>query len=517
MRRHCLAARVFPLLTAVALFANTACDRALAADETEKSAQNAVSKTEERRKKLAEEKALLRLFADTLEQVKSKYVEADVSERELIEAAIRGMISELDPYSNYIPPEELEQFRRGVEREYAGIGIHVADREGNLQIISPIFGTPAWRAGLRAGDHILKIGDKSTRGLPIDESIKLMTGKVGSAVTISVLHPDEKTAETVTLKREIIRIPTVLGYRRTSNGEWGYFCKPDEMIGYIRLTHFARNTAGDLANVLKRLTSKGMKALVLDLRFNPGGMLPEAIQVCDLFVREGKIVSTEGRGAPNKSWNARDKGTVVPKRLPVAVLVNRFSASAAEIVSACLQDHGVAVVVGERTWGKGSVQNIILFEHDNSALKLTTAGYMRPSGKNIHRSPGALDDEDWGVQPDDGYAIRCTRAELNALVVHFSELDTMPRQHNREDGDGDQKTDGETDGKNGQDEPKSSQLNEKPAFVDRQFEKALKYLQGRLAPTPSKDVNPRQHPAEKETPNLDELEKPPRKLKSFVQ
>ncbi len=193
-----------------------------AKDIDDQKSVSTVLNSDDTRERLADEKELIRLFADTLEQVKSKYVESDVTERELIEAAIRGMISKLDPYSNYIPPQELDQFRKGVEREFVGIGIQVSERDGHLQIVSPLFGTPAWRAGLRAGDRILRIDDTSTRGLSLDDAIKLMGGKVGSEVTVTVLHPDGKQAETVQLTRERIEQPTVLGFQRNAEGVWDF-------------------------------------------------------------------------------------------------------------------------------------------------------------------------------------------------------------------------------------------------------------------------------------------------------
>jgi carboxyl-terminal processing protease len=422
----------------------------------------------------ADERELIRLLADTLEQVRANYVDAHVSERELVEAAINGMMSKLDPYSDYITPKELDQFRKGVEREFVGIGIQVAERDGQLQIVSPLFGTPAWRAGLRAGDRILAIGDTSTRGLSIDDSIKLMAGESGTEVTVSVLHRADSQPTTVTLKRELIQQPTVSGYRRNAEGVWDYFCDADHKIAYVRLAAFGRTTADDLAQVLQQLNSLGMQGLVLDLRFNPGGRLNQAIEVSDLFLHEGRIVSVVGRVNNPPPWDARDEGTLIPRGFPMAVLVNRFSASAAEIVSACLQDHKVAVIVGERTWGKGSVQNIIELEHGKSALKLTTAGYQRPSGKNIHRTPGATEADQWGVMPDDGFAIQYSDSDLLNLGMRFNQLDALSDQSSPESAAADAAQTPPTE------------------FVDRQLDKAVEYLRGRLhvetpppAPTPT--------------------------------
>jgi carboxyl-terminal processing protease len=452
-------------------------NRALADDAQDPTSSQA-AQLEQRRKKLAEEKELLRLFADTLEQVKSKYVDSDVSDRELIEAAIRGMISKLDPYSNYIAPNELNRFLKGIQREFVGIGIEVSIRNGNLQIVSPMFGTPAWRAGLRAGDRILRINETSTRGMSIDDAIKLMTGEVGSDVTVTVLHADGTEPETVALRRERIHQPTVLGYHRHADGQWDYLCDQENRIAYIRVVAFSQNTSKDLRTVLDKLTDEKLNGLVLDLRFNPGGMLTEAIQVSDFFVRQGKIVSITGRGTENRSWDARDEGTLIQPGFPMAVLVNRFSASAAEIVSACLQDNDVAVVVGERTWGKASVQNIIELEQGKSALKLTTAGYQRPSGKNIHRKVGAGKEDEWGVKPNDGYEIRYDNADLANLSALFSELDDLKKPH---------PTSGDDDSPPGSEN----------RFVDSQLQKALDVVRDRagIAAATDNDVPSENVPA----------------------
>jgi carboxyl-terminal processing protease len=434
------------------------------ATDTQPPATPVPTQTAPTREQLAEERELIRLLADTLEQVRANYVDTQVSERELVEAAIHGMMSKLDPYSDYIAPTELDQFRKGVEREFVGIGIQVAERDGQIQIVSPLFGTPAWRAGLRAGDRILTIGDTSTRGFSIDDAIKLMSGEPGTEVTVSVLHRADTQTQTVTLKRELIQQPTVLGYRRNTEGVWDYFCDADNKIGYIRMAAFSRVTADDLARALRDLQTQGMQGLVLDLRFNPGGMLNQAIEVSDLFLHEGRIVSVVGRVNNPPPWDARDEGTLIPRGFPLAVLVNRFSASAAEIVSACLQDHKVAVIVGERTWGKGSVQNIIDLDHGKSALKLTTAGYQRPSGKNIHRGPHATESDEWGVTPDEGYAIAYSDSDIVNLGMRFNQLDALANP-SPPDGAAVQPA-----------------VDDSVGFVDRQLEKALEYLRGRIHP-----------------------------------
>ncbi len=377
------------------------------------------------RLEIEQEKELLRLFADTLAQIKSNYVDTDISERDLVEAAIRGMLAKLDPYTNYIPPEALDRFQRDIKHQFGGIGIQVTMRDGKLVIISPMFGTPAHRAGLHPGDIVVKIGNTSTKGITLDAAIQLMKGPVGSTIDLTVLRPTTDETKHVTLPREVIHIPSVLGYRIKPNDQWDYLCDAKSKIGYVRLTAFSERSASELAGVLKKLLADGMQGLILDLRFNPGGLLSEAIQIADLFLRKGEITSTQSRNTPRHTWNAQAAGTLLPAGLPIAVLVNRYSASASEIVSACLQDHQIATIIGERTWGKGSVQNIVKLERGKSALKLTTGSYRRPSGKNIHRRPGASDKDDWGVKPNKDMTLRLSAPEMRALNTHFHQLDII--------------------------------------------------------------------------------------------
>ncbi|MEQ8786379.1 MAG: S41 family peptidase [Pirellulaceae bacterium] len=393
---------------------------------------------------------LLRLFADTVDQIDRNYVK-DISRRQLMEAAIRGMIEELDQYSNYIPPEEIDRFRTGVESEFGGIGIQVSIEDGWLTVISPIYGSPAYEAGVIAGDQIVEIEGENSKGITLDEAVKKLKGKVGTKVKVTVRHPGDEKTEEMALERQIVRVETVLGDLRNDDDSWDYLYDDDNKIAYIRVTAFSRHTTDELKAALDKLAKSGMQGLVLDLRFNPGGLLTSAIEICDLFVSEGKIVSTEGRNAPERVWNAHGKGTFAG--FPIAVLVNRYSASASEIVSACLQDHQRGVVIGERTWGKGSVQNIIELEEGKSALKLTTAGYLRPSGKNIHKFEGASDDDDWGVRPNDGYLLRLEDKELTDLVRGRRDRDVIKKR--------------------GPDE-------KAPEVVDRQLVKALDYLREQI-------------------------------------
>lgn len=381
----------------------------------------AVARAEEPAQPAVDDYELLKLFADTLDQVERNYVK-DIDRRELMEAAIRGMLSKLDPYSNYIGPSELDRFKTGVENEFGGVGLQVSTEEGELKVVSPIFNTPAYRAGIAAGDVIESIDGASAKGMTIDEAVKRMKGKLGTPVDVAIRRVSGET-ESFKLTRETVRVETVLGDHRNADDGWNYWLDEERKIAYIRLTGFGRHTTGDLKKALESLGNETIKGLIVDLRNNPGGLLSAAIDISDLFIESGRIVSTSGRNVPEQAWEAKQDGTY--SGFPMAVLVNRYSASASEILSACLQDHDRAVIVGERTWGKGSVQNIIELESGKSALKLTTAGYKRPSGRNIHKSDGAKDDEDWGVRPNSGMEVKVTDEVLRAIAVARQQRDII--------------------------------------------------------------------------------------------
>jgi carboxyl-terminal processing protease len=406
---------------------------------------------------------LFRALADTLDQIERNYVQP-ISRRELMEAAIAGMLGKLDPHSSYIPPEDISNFRTSVESQFAGIGIQLGVDNGRLRIVSPLYGTPAYRAGLRAGDRIVSIDGKAAEEMKLDDAVRALKGEPGSSVTVAVLRPGSPEPITRKLTREVVHVETVLGDRRGSDDRWDYLLDHERGIGYIRVSSFSRDTARDLRQALDRLTHDKLRGLVLDLRFNPGGLLSSAIEVADLFVSEGRIVSTRGRNVPEHVWDAEREGTY--EGFPMVVLVNRFSASASEIVAACLQDHKRALIVGERTWGKGSVQNVIELEEGKSALKLTTSSYQRPNGKNIHRFPDAKDEDDWGVRPDQGFEIRLSDREMAALFDDRQRRDVLAGA--------------------AQDAPGPSAeapRNGRP-YVDKQLAKAVEHLVEQAKPAP---------------------------------
>ena len=415
---------------------------------------------------------LMKLFVDSFEQIERNYVK-DIDRRVLVEAAIKGMMEELDQYSSYISPEELSNFNQQVEQEFGGIGVQMDARAERLTVLSPLPGTPAYRAGILAGDVIMQINGESTEGFTIADAVRLLKGAPGEKVTLGVRRAGapEDQIEQIDVVRDVIRTATVLGDYYKSDGEWEYMIDSANKIAYIRLTHFSRRSTEELHKALEQLTAQDVKGLVLDLRFNPGGLLSAAVEIADMFVESGKIVSTAGRNTRERVWEATKEGTY--SGFPIAILVNRYSASASEIVSACLQDHNRAVIIGERTWGKGSVQNVIDLEEGTSALKLTTASYHRPNGHNIHKFPGAKDEDEWGVMPNEGYKIESSNEEMQEYLRYRRERDVLS--------------------KNGP--PKDD-------FEDKQLAKALEYLREKPAageePVEAKrpgDEAPKEEPA----------------------
>ncbi len=370
-----------------------------------------------------EDYELIKLLVDTLDEVQRNYVEP-ISRRELMEAAIDGVLSKLDAYSDYIAPEDIAEFRKEVDSEFGGIGIQVELRGGVISVLSPLNGSPGKKAGLLPGDQILRVNNESTAGWSVQQAVSKMKGPVGTAVTLAVRHEDGRE-QVVDVTRANIMVETVASHQRRPDGAWDFMIDEKARIGYVRLTSFSGHTGDELKAALEQLMQENMKGLVLDLRFNPGGLLTTAIEVCDMFLSAGKIVSTEGRNVDARSWAATSE--VSFEGFPMVILVNHYSASASEIVAACLQDNHRATVIGERTWGKGSVQKVVELEHGKSALKLTTSSYLRPSGKNIHRFDNLSEADDWGVRPDEGYALPLTADQSVRLQQFQRDSFLLPR------------------------------------------------------------------------------------------
>jgi carboxyl-terminal processing protease len=313
----------------------------------------------------------IELFTDVLSIVKKNYVE-EVDTKKLIYGAINGMLSSLDPHSSFMPPDMYKEMKIDTKGSFGGLGIEITIKDGFLTVISPIEDTPAFKAGIKAGDQILKIEDKFTKDMSIMDAVKRMRGPKGSKITITVMRDGFERPKEFSLTRDVILIKSVK------------FKTLDAGYGYVRIAQFQEKTDEDLAKALKTLKeeNKGtIKGLVIDLRNDPGGLLDQAVKVCDHFVEDGLIVYTEGREAESKMKFYARKGDKEP-RYPIVVLINGGSASASEIVAGALQDHNRAVIMGTQSFGKGSVQTIIPLSED-SGLRLTTALYYTPNGRSI--------------------------------------------------------------------------------------------------------------------------------------
>ncbi len=366
------------------------------------------------------------LFVDAVERVEANYVQP-ISRQELLENALRGMLAELDPHSTYFSEKQWAQFRKQIEGTFTGIGISVemdADSR-ELKVLAPLPGSPAYSAGILPGDLIVEVDGKPTDGMTRDEAIEALQGRPGTQVTLKVKHLRSDEPEMITVSRAIIELPSVMGDRRKDDDSWNFMLDDENKIGYIRITNFVSDTAEELEAALEDLKTQGMKGLILDLRDDPGGLLNAAVDVSDLFLKDGKIVTTKGRNQRDKVYEAEPEGTLPD--FPMAVLVNQHSASASEIVAAALQDHQRAVVIGQRSFGKGSVQNILPLDNGNSILKLTVATYWRPSGRNIHRFQGANEDEDWGVSPDPGMELELSGQEYQDWARARRQRDLISR------------------------------------------------------------------------------------------
>lgn len=326
----------------------------------------------------------LELFAKVLNLVQQYYVEP-IDTKKLIYGGIKGMLKELDPHTNFLPPDIYKEFESETSGEFGGLGIEITLQKGILTIISPIEDTPAWKAGLKSGDKIVEVNGESTKGLSLVEAAQKMKGKKGSKVTLGIFRDGFEQPQKFVIERGVVKIRSV----KYTDLEDGY--------AYIRLTSFIENSYKDLKSTvdkhIKKYSSKdsnvGMRGLIIDLRRNPGGLLDQAVKISDLFLEEGVIVSTIGRNQKEKeTLYAKKAGTL--SDVPIVVLVDEYSASASEILSGALQDNKRALVMGKRSFGKGSVQSVVKLG-DGSGLKLTVARYYTPSGRSIQAE---------GITPD---------------------------------------------------------------------------------------------------------------------
>jgi carboxyl-terminal processing protease len=391
----------------------------------------------------------IRTFTEVFSKIKNDYVE-EVDDEKLLEDAIRGMLAGLDPHSTYLDRESYKELQEGTTGEFGGLGIEVGMENGFVKVIAPIDDTPAKKAGIEAGDLIIKLDDTPVKGLSLNDAISRMRGKPGTDITLTIIRNGEEKPLVITITRAIIRVNSV----RARTLEPGY--------GYLRISSFQANTGRDLRQELDRLSEENdykLKGVVMDLRNNPGGVLNAAVEVSDLFLDKGLIVYTEGRiKNSDLKFNARPLNVV--RDLPIVILVNEGSASASEIVAGALQDHDRAVIVGQQTFGKGSVQTILPMA-DDAAVKLTTARYFTPSGRSIQAS---------GITPDiiiDKLTVERVEEDGNGIV---KEADLSGHLENTQ-------PDEETDAEVAEDEKPQTEKR-RLSITDYELYEALNILKG---------------------------------------
>lgn len=333
-----------------------------------------------------------------------------------------GAFAQLDPFTSMIWPNDLEEFNRSTQGEFSGVGIQIeTDDDGSLKVVSPLEDSPAYKAGIKAGDIITHINAKNAKGISLSQAVKNITGPSGSNVLLTVRGTDGEVKE-YTIKRQTIKVDSVKGWLHLPGGGWDYFVDADQKIAYLRMTNFTKSTSKELDNAIHKMSELGARGLILDLRYNPGGLLTAATEVSDRFLQNGDIVSTRAdRETSNPPTVARatpdDKEEIM---MPTVVLVNQYSASASEIVSGALKDSKRAIIVGERTFGKGSVQMLFPLANRSAYLKLTTSHYYLPSGRCIHREENS---QEWGVDPD--IKVEMTPKQMEAAIDARQELDVL--------------------------------------------------------------------------------------------
>ena len=455
---------------------------------------------------------LVRQIVEVLAEVDANYVrELKDEEREkLVENMINGGLHELDKHSQYFNEKQLKEFETESEGSYTGVGILLGGFDPTtkfLRIEYPMVGSPAYLAGLIANDQIARIGDESTAGMTGADARKRILGEPGTNVTLTIRREGHDPLEfPVTLTRAPIPSHTISGVSRRADdpNQWNWFVDPQNKIALIRIRNFNPNDAGfndrtakELKAAMEEIEAAGAKALVIDLRENPGGLLTQAIEVSDLFLTEGKIVTTKDRHGGTRTSSAHNSGTMFQpaEQKPIVILVNNNSASASEIVAAALQDNHRAVVAGERSYGKGSVQGLFRLAPDQkSAVKLTTQSWWRPNGKNMDKATASKDNpNEWGVTPDDGLAVPLSKEEHDRYLFEMEKLKYVagrpdivgpkppPSPFVVPKGD---------DGKPFWDESKP--------FQDRQLDRALEYLKNKLSgigAAPRQNVPPERLPS----------------------
>lgn len=426
----------------------------------------------------------LRQFADVYGAIKSNYVE-DVEDKKLITEAISGMLTGLDPHSAYLDADAFRELQVGTQGEFGGLGLEVGTEDGFVRVVAPIEGTPAERAGVKAGDLIIKIDDKATKGMALNEAVKLMRGKPKTSITLTVSRKGENKPLTFTIVRDIIQIQSV----RSKLVEPG--------VGYIRITQFQEHTVENLVKHFNSLAEKGpMSSLVLDLRNDPGGLLTGAIGVSAAFLPENTlVVSTDGRQEDAKRkyfaavadygrtgrQDALAKLSPQAKTVPMVVLVNGGSASASEIVAGALQDHGRAKILGTQTFGKGSVQTILPLT-SNTAIKLTTARYFTPKGQSIQAK--GISPDFWVEETADGAVVDRLRVREADLNRHLSGSQEQAKTKN-----GQEKKPAQSNGAPSGSEARNPKPIEFGSDSDYQLQQALNHLKGKPVVTSARPGN----------------------------
>lgn len=391
-----------------------------------------------------------RVLIDLIDSVAQNYVHP-YSREELIEAAIDGVTNKLDPYSYYLGGEDLNRFQRETNSQFGGVGMAIDSRDGKIVVVAPLVGMPAYNAGIFAGDEILEIDGTSVKGEKIDDVLQRLTREIGTSVQLKVRRPGTSKPLDFQVERELVLLETVLGFDRNPDDSWNFWLDKPNGIAYIRVTEFKDETANEIRKALEQLqkpenptetqtekpsenqtenqTKNPLRGLILDLRFNPGGAFNVAIEMGNMFIPEGVIVSAKGKNTVEQVWRATPE-MVIPKDVPLVILLNSYSASASEVFSACLQDNQRAIIVGDRSFGKGIIQSMLDFEGGVSRLKLTTAGYYSPNGRNIHRNEGAVEADEWGVKPLDEHLVQMTAEEEQMLMNDMLLRGTLKTHNN---------------------------------------------------------------------------------------
>jgi len=384
----------------------------------------------------------LRVFTEVFEKIKNDYVETR-SDKELIEYAIAGMLSSLDPHSSYLNEEAFGELQVGTSGQFGGLGIEISMENGFVKVVTPIDDTPAKRAGMKAGDLIIRLDDKPVKGLSLSESVKIMRGAPGSDITLTVIREGEPKPLEIVVTRDIIRVKSV----KSKTLENGY--------GYVRITQFQSRTGENLAQAISKLKDKNkdLKGLVLDLRNNPGGVLNASVAVSDAFINKGLIVYTEGRTDDSQHKFHATNGDII-NGAPLVVLVNGGSASASEIVAGALQDHKRAIIMGTKSFGKGSVQTILPM-NNGTAVKMTTARYFTPNGRSIQAE---------GITPDVQVKNLQVSKQADVAVGRLKESDLSGHLSNG----------------NGREEKKNAKKEDKQTLAEKDYQlyEALNLLKG---------------------------------------